>query len=243
MIERQILLTDRFLRSSMLLGEAAMEKLKKSRILLFGIGGVGGALAEALARCGVGAITLVDNDTIALSNINRQIIASSETVGMAKTEAMKKRILSINPDCCVTVHNIFYLPDTVNIITPDYDYVADAIDTVTAKIDIITKAQAQNIPVISCMGTGNKLHPELLEIEDLYKTSVCPLCRVMRTELKKRGCKKLTVVYSKETPLKPLANCNENSVKRQTPGSVSFVPPVAGYLMASRIIQDLTGLT
>lgn len=233
---------ERFGRSSLLLGEAAMEKLQKANILLFGIGGVGGAVAEALVRCGVGSITLVDNDTVSVSNINRQIIATDETVGMQKTEAMKNRIRLINPDCKVTVHNLFYLPDTMDIITKDYDYVADAIDTVTAKIDIIMKCKALGIPVISCMGTGNKLHPELLEIENLYNTSVCPLCRVMRAELKKRGCSDVTVIYSKEVPRKPTASDQENSeAKRQVPGSVSFVPPVAGFLMASKIIQDITG--
>ncbi len=235
-------MNERFARSSILLGEAAIQKLQNSNILLFGIGGVGGTLCEALARCGVGAITLVDNDTVSVSNINRQIIATDETVGMPKTEAMKKRIQSINPDCKITLYNMFYLPESENIITKDYDYVADAIDTVTAKIDIIMKCKALDIPVISCMGTGNKLHPELLEIENLYNTSVCPLCRVMRTELKKRGCSDTTVVYSKEVPRKP-ADVSDNTApgKRQTPGSVSFVPPAAGLLMASKIIQDLTG--
>ncbi len=233
---------ERFERSSLLLGEAAIEKLQMTNILLFGIGGVGGAAAEALARCGVGSITLVDNDTVSVSNINRQIIATDETVGMQKTEAMKNRICLINPDCKVTVHNLFYLPDTMDIITKDYDYVADAIDTVTAKIDIIMKCKALDIPVISCMGTGNKLHPELLEIENLYNTSVCPLCRVMRTELKKRGCSDVTVIYSKEVPRKPTASIEgKTDAKRQVPGSVSFVPPVAGFLMASKIIQDITG--
>ncbi len=232
---------ERFSRASILLGNTAIEKLKHTNILLFGIGGVGGSLVEALVRCGVGSITLVDNDTVSISNINRQTIATDETVGMLKTEAMKKRIHSINPECNVTIHNMFYLPDTEDIVTEDYDYVADAIDTVTAKIDIIMKCKALGIPVISCMGTGNKLHPELLEIENLYNTSVCPLCRVMRTELKKRGCPDVTVVYSKETPRKPAICTDENSAKRQTPGSVSFVPPAAGLLMASKIIQDLTG--
>jgi len=235
-------LHERFGRSSLLLGEAAMEKLQKANILLFGIGGVGGAVAEALVRCGVGSITLVDNDSVSVSNINRQIIATDETVGMQKTEAMKNRIRLINPDCKVTVHNLFYLPDTEDVITKDYNYVADAIDTVTAKIDIIMKCKALGIPVISCMGTGNKLHPELLEIENLYNTSVCPLCRVMRTELKKRGCPDVTVIYSKEVPRKPAASIEEKpDAKRQVPGSVSFVPPAAGFLMASKIIQDITG--
>ncbi len=234
-------MNQRFIRSQMLLGKPAMERLENARILLFGIGGVGGTLAEALARSGVGSITLVDNDTVSESNINRQTIATDETVGQLKTEAMKKRIHSINPDCRVKIHTLFYLPECQDIITNEYDYVVDAIDTVTAKIDIIIKAQSLGIPVISCMGTGNKLHPELLEIEDIYNTSVCPLCRVMRTELKKRGVPKLTVVYSKETPLKPVVLPEEETARRQTPGSVSFVPPAAGLLMASRIVQDLTG--
>lgn len=235
-------MNERFKRSAILLGNAAMEKLQKANVLLFGIGGVGASLAEALARSGVGSITLVDNDTVSVSNINRQIIATDETVAMKKTEAMKERIHLINPECKVTTYNLFYLPDADDIITKEYDYVADAIDTVTAKIDIIMKAKALDIPVISSMGTGNKLHPELLKIENLHNTSVCPLCRVMRTELKKRGITDVTVVYSKEIPRKPLQNDIENSPgKRQTPGSVSFVPPAAGLLMASRIIQDITG--
>ncbi len=235
-------MNQRFIRSSMILGEQAMEVLKKSSVLLFGIGGVGGAVAEALARCGVGAITLVDNDTVSVTNINRQIIATDDTVGMLKTEAMKKRILSINPDCRVTVHNVFYLPESEDIITNDYDFIIDAIDTVTAKIDIIVKAKQLNIPVISCMGTGNKLHPEMLEIKNLYNTSVCPLCRVMRTELKKRGCPDVTVVYSKEIPRTPMAAGETNAVTgRPTPGSVSFVPPAAGLLIASHVVQELTG--
>ena len=219
-----------------------MKKLYNTNILLFGIGGVGGTAAEALARCGVGSITLVDNDTVSLSNINRQIIATSETVGMTKTEAMRQRILSINPDCKVTMYNMFYLPDSEEIITSEYDYVIDAIDTVSAKIDIIVKSQALGIPVISCMGTGNKLHPEMLEIENLYNTSVCPLCRVMRAELKKRSSCDVTVVYSKEIPRKPVSTCETNAVSgRPVPGSVSFVPPAAGLLIASRVVQDLTG--
>lgn len=235
-------LTDRFSRTYMLLGEDAMEKLIRSHILLFGLGGVGGAVAEALARCGVGAITLVDNDTVNVSNINRQIIATSETVGLQKTEAMRRRIASINPNCRVTVRDLFYLPGADDIITRDYDYIVDAIDTVTAKIDIIVKAQTLHIPVISCMGTGNKLRPELLEITDIFKTSVCPLCRVMRTELRKRGCKRLTVVYSPEPPQRPDNSfLSDSTDRRQTPGSISFVPPAAGLLIASRVVRDLTG--
>ena len=232
---------DRFLRTRMLLGQVAMQKLRDAHVLLFGIGGVGGSVAEALVRSGIGSITIVDNDTVNPSNINRQVIATDETVGLSKTEAMQKRLASINPDCCVTTHNLFYLPDSEEIITAGFDYIIDAIDTVTAKIDIIMKAQALNIPVISCMGTGNKLKPELLEITDIYKTSVCPLCRVMRAELKKRGCKKLQVVYSTEQPRKPDTTLLDKDSTQRTPGSVSFVPPVAGYLIASRVIRDLIG--
>ncbi|MBR5236728.1 MAG: tRNA threonylcarbamoyladenosine dehydratase [Clostridia bacterium] len=234
-------MSDRFSRTRMLLGQASMKKLSDAHVLLFGIGGVGGSVAEALVRSGIGAITMVDNDTVNPSNINRQVIATDETAGLLKTEAMRKRLSSINPDCRITTHNLFYLPDSEEIISTDFDYIIDAIDTVTAKIDIITKAQALNIPVISCMGTGNKLRPELLEITDIYKTSVCPLCRVMRTELKKRGCKKLQVVYSPETPRKPDSSLLDDDTTQRTPGSVSFVPPVAGYLIASRVVRDIVG--
>ena len=230
-------MNDRFSRTYMLLGEDGMARLKNARILLFGLGGVGGYVAEALARSGVGSMTLVDADSVHISNLNRQIIATEETVGMKKTEAMQKRIASINPHCKLTLYDMFYLPNSENIISEDYDYIIDAIDTVTAKIDIVLKAQALNIPVISCMGTGNKLKPELLEITDLYKTSVCPLCRVMRTELKKRGCRKLTVVYSPEKPLKPDPVFAEDE---RTPGSTAFVPPAAGLLIASHVVRDLT---
>lgn len=230
---------ERFSRSALLLGQEGIEKLKNARVLLFGLGGVGGAAAEALARAGVGEMTLVDNDTVSLSNINRQLLATDETLGMQKTETARKRILSINPDCRVNVENLFYLPGETELITKDYDYIIDAIDTVTAKIDIASKADALGIPLISCMGTGNKLHPEMLEIEDIFKTSVCPLCRVMRAELKKRGIKKLTVIYSKEEPRK--VTCGEEN-GRHAPGSVPFVPPVAGYLIASKVVQDITNI-
>ncbi len=229
---------DRFSRTYMLLNSDGMERLKNARILLFGLGGVGGYVAEALARSGVGAMTLVDADTVHISNINRQIIATEETIGIKKTEAMQKRIASINPDCKLILYDVFYLPESNDISLDNYDYIIDAIDTVTAKIDIVLKAQALNIPIISCMGTGNKLRPELLEITDLYETSVCPLCRVMRTELKKRGCQKLTVVYSREKPLKPNPAFQEDE---RTPGSTAFVPSVAGLLIASHVVRDLTG--
>ena len=224
----------RFQRTEMLIGKEGLARLAKAHVLVFGLGGVGGSLAESLARAGVGALTLVDNDRVHLSNINRQVLATEDSLSELKTEAAKKRIAAINPDCRVTVHNLFYLPEHRELITGDFDYIADAIDTVTAKIDIVLRAKELSIPIISCMGTGNKMHPEKLEIADLFSTSVCPLCRVMRTELKKRAVHKLTVVYSKEEPIKPAGD-------GRTPGSMSFVPPVAGMLMASRIVQDLIG--
>ncbi|MBE7035362.1 MAG: tRNA threonylcarbamoyladenosine dehydratase [Ruminococcaceae bacterium] len=233
---------ERFARSYMLLGREAMEKLQNAHVLLFGLGGVGGMAAEALARAGVGALTIVDNDAVSLSNLNRQILATEETLGLSKVEVAKRRIALINPRCRVTMHELFYLPENEDIITGAFDYVVDAIDTVTAKIDIIMKAKSLGIPVISCMGTGNKLHPELLEIEDIFKTSVCPLCRVMRTELKKRGCKGLTVVYSKEKPHKTDVSFLQEGESERTPGSISFVPPAAGLLMASKVVQDLAQL-
>lgn len=237
-------MNERFIRTQMLLGSDALRRMQRARVLLFGVGGVGGYAAEALARAGIGNLTLVDNDTVSVSNINRQIIATDETVGRLKTEAMRQRIASINPDCSVTVHNTFYLPGTEGIITPDYDFIIDAIDTVTAKIDIICKAQALQIPVISCMGTGNKLHPELMTVTDLCKTTVCPLCRVMRRELKKCGCEHVTVVYSPEKPRKPdMVYADIPDGKRAVPGSISFVPPAAGLLLAAHVVQKLTGQT
>ena len=221
----------------MLIKEEGLKRLERARILLFGVGGVGGHAAEALVRSGIGSITIVDNDTVAPSNINRQLIATTHSIGRKKTEVIKERIHSINPSCEVITHDLFYLPGTQDIITEEYDYVLDAIDTVSAKIDIIEKAQAMHIPIISCMGTGNKLQPELLCIEDIYKTSVCPLCRVMRHELKKRNIEKLTVVYSPEKPLKPLLP--DDLIGSRTPGSIAFVPPVAGLLMASHVVRDL----
>ncbi len=233
---------ERFARSYMLLGEEAMERLKKAHVLLFGLGGVGGAVAEALVRCGIGAITLVDHDRVSLSNINRQILATQETVGILKTEAAYRRLSQINPNCRITLRPVFYQPDQAEeLITADFDYVVDAIDTVTAKIHIALTAQALGVPVISCMGTGNKRRPELLEITDLFKTSVCPLCRVMRKELKNRGCKQLTVVYSPEKPCRPDPKFLSENESLRTPGSLSFVPPAAGLLMASQVVRDLIG--
>ena len=229
-----------FSRSELLIGSENIEKLKGKHIAVFGIGGVGGYVAESLARCSVGTLSLFDNDTVSESNINRQIIALKSTVGKYKTEVMKERILDINPDANVICHNVFFMPDNSdNFDFSVYDYVIDAIDTVTGKIEIIKKATEAGIPVISSMGTGNKLDASKFEICDIYKTSVCPLAKVMRHELKKRDIKKLKVLYSKEEPIK-VKSVTEG--KRQVPGSVSFVPSVAGLLIAGQVIRDIINL-
>lgn len=232
-----------FERTEMLLGALAIEKLKNSRVAVFGIGGVGGAAAEALVRGGVGSLDFIDPDTVSVTNINRQLIATHDTIGELKTEAMRKRALSINPDVNIKTHNIFYLPENADSFDLSvYDYIVDAIDTVSAKIELIVRADKLGIPVISSMGTGNKLDPSRFVVTDLYKTTVCPLARVLRRELKARGIKKLKVVYSDEAPLTPLftQENSEQNTRRSTPGSVSFVPPVAGYLMAGEIIRTLS---
>ncbi len=229
---------EKFSRTELLLGSDAMEKLKNAHVCVFGTGGVGGYVCEALARSGVGALTLIDNDTISISNINRQIFALTSTVGMMKTAAAKERLCDINPEIKITEYNMFYLPETADEIDlTQFDYVVDAIDTVTAKIYLAQKCDELNIPLISSMGTGNKLDPTAFEVTDIYKTSVCPLARVMRTELKKRGVKKLKVVYSKEQPQNKVAN-SENG--RHAPGSCAFVPSVAGLIIASVVVNDLT---
>lgn len=230
-------MNEKFSRTELLLGTEAMEKLKNAHVCIFGIGGVGGFVAEALARSGVGSLTLVDNDTVSTSNINRQIFALSSTVGMMKTDAAKKRLTDINPEIEITECNMFYLPDVADAFDlTRFDYVVDAIDTVTAKIYLAVKCEELNIPLISSMGTGNKLDPTAFEVTDIYKTSVCPLARVMRTELKKRDVKKLKVVYSKEQPQNAVA---DSSNGRHAPGSCAFVPAVAGLILASEIIKDL----
>lgn len=232
-----------FERTEMLLGTSAIEKLKNSRVAVFGIGGVGGAAAEALVRGGVGSLDFIDPDTVGVTNINRQLIATHDTIGELKTEAMRKRALSINPDVNIKTHNIFYLPENADSFDLSvYDYIVDAIDTVSAKIELIVRADKLGIPVISSMGTGNKLDPSRFVVTDLYKTTVCPLARVLRRELKARGIKKLKVVYSDEAPLTPLftQENSEQNTRRSTPGSVSFVPPVAGYLMAGEVIRKLS---
>ncbi|MBQ8416447.1 MAG: tRNA threonylcarbamoyladenosine dehydratase [Clostridia bacterium] len=232
--------TEELSRTAMLLGEDAIERLKNARVAVFGIGGVGGYVCEALVRSGVGAIDLFDSDTVSLSNINRQIIALHSTVGKQKTEAMKERILDINPACRVTAHNVFYLPENADSFPLDpYDYIADAVDTVSAKIELAVRAKEAGVPLISAMGTGNKLDPTRFSVTDLSKTSGCPLARVMRRELKARGITHLKVVYSTE-PAAPLSILPEKEINGRTPpASLSFVPPVAGLILAGEIIKDL----
>lgn len=232
-----------FSRTELLFGEDKLNILKKSRVAIFGVGGVGGYVAEALARSGVGVIDLVDNDVVSLTNINRQIIALHSTIGMPKVEVMAKRIRDINPQAVVNVHNCFYTPETSGDFDfSNYDYVVDAIDTVAGKIELVMQAKSSKTPIICSMGAGNKIDPTAFEVADIYKTSVCPLARVMRYELKKRGVKKLKVVYSKEIPVTPFKNEEtEDSSRRSTPGSVAFVPSVAGLVIASEVINDLIG--
>ena len=235
-----------FLRTQMLLGKEAMEKLENSRVAVFGIGGVGGYVCEALIRSGVGKFELIDSDKVDITNINRQIIATTKTIGMYKTDVMKERMLDINPNAEITVRNCFFLPDNANEFPfENYDYIVDAVDTVSAKIGLVIEAQKRNIPIISCMGAGNKLDGSQFKVSDIFKTKMCPLAKVMRTELKKRGVKKLKVVYSEEKPLKPIAgvlqdNENKGTARRAIPGSVAFVPSVAGLIVAGEVVKDLT---
>ena len=221
---------EQFSRTAQLLGNENVEKLFDKHVIVFGVGGVGGYVVEALARSGVGKISIVDNDVVNESNINRQIIALHSTVGMQKVEVLKNRILDINPECQVFVHNQFFLPEnSKDFDFSIYDYVVDAVDTVTAKLEIIKKSKESNVPVISSMGTGNKLNPMGFKVSDISKTKVCPLARVMRNELKKRGISKVKCVYSEENPV----------IQTQTPASVAFVPSVVGLLIASEVIKDL----
>ena len=230
---------ERFVRTELLLGEVNMERLYRARVAVFGVGGVGGYTAEALARSGVGTIDLIDHDRVSESNINRQIIATYDTVGRLKVDVMKERIHGINPEARVNTHPCFFLPENAcEFNFKDYDYVVDAVDTVTAKIQIIMQAKADKVPVISSMGAGNKLNPQDFEVSDIYKTSVCPLAKVMRKELKARGVKDLKVVYSKENPRTPMM-IMEAGRKRQVPGSVAFVPPAVGLIIASEVVKDL----
>ena len=232
-----------FSRTAMLIGGEAVERLNNACVAVFGLGGVGGALCEALARAGVGALTLIDGDTVSVTNINRQIIATHSTVGMLKTEAVRARVLDINPDCRVDIHSVFYSADNADIINyASYDYVADAIDTVSSKLLIVERCNAVGTPVISAMGTGNKLDPSRLTVTDISKTDMCPLARVMRRELRVRGIDRLKVVFSREQARKPdAAFCPEaKDARRLPPGTLSTVPNVAGLMMASEIIKHIT---
>ena len=235
-------------RTELLLGKEAVESLKKSHVAIFGIGGVGGYVCEALARSGVGSFDLVDHDTVSLSNLNRQIIATRKTLGRQKTEVMKERILEINPEAEVCVHNCFFLPENADDFSfGKYDYVVDAVDTVTAKLELVRKAKEENVPVISSMGAGNKLDGSQFKVADIYDTKVCPLAKVMRRELKKCGIKELKVVYSEESPICPIMPVEDERLLREQgeagrqklPGSVAFVPSVAGLIIAGEVVKDL----
>lgn len=227
---------EQFARTELLLGQEAMDRLHHSHVAVFGIGGVGGYVVEALARSGVGYLDLIDHDKVSVTNMNRQIIATLDTIGRDKVDVMKERILSINPNAVVNVSKSFYLPENADAFDfGKYSYVVDAVDTVTAKIELAVRAKRANVPLISCMGTGNKLEPAKLEIADIYQTSVCPLAKVMRRELRKRNIENLKVLYSKEEPIK-----NYLSIQgRAVPGSVSFVPSAAGLIIASEVIKDI----
>ena len=232
-----------FFRTELLVGEEGINKLHNSKVIVFGIGGVGSFVVEALTRAGVGNLILVDNDTICISNLNRQIHATQATVGMIKVEAMKERVISINPKCNVEAKQVFITADNISEIIPsDVDYVVDAIDTVTSKLALAEYCYKNNINIISSMGTGNKMDPTQFRVSDVFKTKVCPLAKVMRHELRKRGVKKLKVVYSEEMPMTPDKGRAVPSAKRQTPGSISFVPPVAGMIIGGEVIKDLTGI-
>ena len=233
-------------RTKLLIGDEALNRLAKAKVAVFGIGGVGGYVCEALARSGIGSLELIDDDKVAPSNINRQIIATVSSVGKYKTEVMRDRIKDINPDIDVTVHNKFFLPQTADEFPfEEYDYVVDAVDTVTAKLELVMRAKQANVPVISSMGAGNKLDATAFEVADIYETSVCPLAKVMRRELKRRGVDSLKVVYSKEKPIVPQSDEESESLdggshkKRVTPGSVAFVPSVVGLIIAGEVVKDL----
>ncbi len=246
---------NQFSRTELLFGKEAMERLSKAKVAVFGIGGVGGYVCEALVRSGVGSFDLVDDDKVCLTNLNRQIIATRKTVGQYKVDVMKERILEINPDAKVEIHKCFFLPENADEFPfEEYDYIVDAVDTVTAKIALVMKAQEKGVPIISSMGAGNKLDASQFQVADIYKTKVCPLAKVMRRELKKRGVKKLKVVYSEEKPTRPIddmaISCRTNCIcppgakhkcteRRDIPGSVAFVPSVAGLIIAGEVMKDL----
>lgn len=248
---------NQFSRTELLYGKEAMEKLKNSRVAVFGIGGVGGFTVEALARSGVGMIDIIDDDRVCLTNINRQIIATRKTVGQYKVDVAEERILEINPDAVVNKHQIFYTPETADSFDfTQYDYIVDAIDTVTGKLALVENAYKAKTPIISSMGAGNKVDPTAFEVTDIFKTSVCPLAKVMRTELRKRKIRKLKVVYSKELPITPIddmaISCKQHCIcppgtarkctqRRQVPGSTAFVPSVVGLIIAGEVINDITG--
>ncbi len=239
-------MTEQFIRSEMLLGRDALERLSRCRVAVFGVGGVGGYVVEALARSGIGALDLIDNDTVALSNLNRQLIALHSTVGRLKVDVAKERVLDIHPDCAVTAHPVFFLPETQDQFDfSQFDYVVDAIDTVKGKLALAEQAQAAGTPIISAMGAGNKLDPTAFRVADIYQTSVCPLARVMRTECRKRGIRHLKVVYSTEPPLRPACSpapqepADAQKPRRDTPGSMAFVPSVAGLIIAGEVVKDL----
>lgn len=234
-------MTNQFSRTELLIGAEALKTLARSRVAVFGVGGVGGYVTEALARSGVGALDLIDNDTVAPTNLNRQIIATHDTIGLYKVDVAKARVYSINPDCRVTTYKTFYLSETENTFNfADYDYIVDAIDTVAGKIALAVNAKAAGTPIISSMGTGNKLDPTAFRVADLYDTKVCPLCKVMRRECRRRGVSELKVVYSEEEPLTP-AESDEETGKRRTPGSTAFTPGVAGLIIAGEVVKDLIG--
>lgn len=233
-----------FSRTQLLIGKDAMDKLAASHVAVFGIGGVGSYAVEGLARSGMGKLTLVDHDVVDLSNLNRQIHATHKTIGQPKVEVMRQRILDINPRAQVNIYQRFYLPDQAeDLLNTDYDYIIDAVDTVTAKIDLVVRAQHMGIPIISSMGTGNKLDPTRLQIDDIYNTSVCPLAKVMRRELRQRGVESLKVVYSREEPIKPRTDgegiVNDVPGRHQIPGSIAFVPSVAGLMLAGEVLREL----
>ena len=223
-------MSNQFSRTELLIGKEGIEKLQKAKVAIFGIGGVGSFVVEGLARAGVGNFVLIDNDEISETNLNRQIISTRKTIGKLKVEVAKERILEINPDANIETYKEFFMPDTKGILNDTIDYIVDAVDTVTAKIELTVRANKLNIPIISCMGTGNKLDPTKFEVTDIYKTSVCPLAKVMRKELRQRGIRKLKVVYSKEEPIK---------VENKVPGSISFVPSVAGLIISGEVVKDI----
>ncbi|MGN0773763.1 MAG: ThiF family adenylyltransferase [Candidatus Ventricola sp.] len=231
---------ERFVRTALILGDEGMSRLQRSRVAVFGVGGVGGHCAQALARAGVGAIDVFDDDVVSLSNINRQAVAMSSTIGRPKVEVIRDQILDINPEAVVTCRRMFYTPESAGTVDLTvYDYIIDAIDTVKAKVELICRANDAGVPVISAMGAGNKLDPTRFEVAELSKTSVCPLCRVMRAQLRKRGIVRHKVVYSREEPVRVVA---DESGGRHAPGSVSFVPPVMGMILAGEAIKDLAGM-